>query len=357
MTANQIIVPDMTAVAAGQPVLSVADLSVVLFTETSTVRAVRGVSYAVHAGETLAIVGESGSGKTVLNLAPLGLLPAGVTAQVTGSVLLGKQELAAASESDLAKVLGRNIGVVFQDPLSALNPNRRIGGQIEEVLTLRLGLTKDQARARAVALLQLVGIPEAAQRLRLFPHEMSGGMRQRVVIAIALAGEPAILIADEPTTALDVTIQAQIIDLLGGLQKRLGMAMVLVTHDIGVVANVADTVAVMYGGAIVEIGPAVEVLRNPQHPYTRALLASVPRPDAAVGSLFTGLSGAPPDLSKPITGCAFAPRCTLVQDRCRLQSPGLSAGSTTGGHRAACFVTTASQPARPEDADAAAADH
>lgn len=354
---NKIEKPELALGKTDAQVFEVRDLSVVLFTESTTVRAVGGVSYSLGAGETLAIVGESGSGKTVMNLAPLGLLPAGVTARVAGSVTLGGQELVGATDSDLAKVLGRSVGVVFQDPLSALNPNRRIGGQIEEVLTLRLGLAKTEARRRAMDLLQLVGIPEAEQRLRLFPHEMSGGMRQRVVIAIALAGEPRILIADEPTTALDVTIQAQILDLLMDLQKRLGMALVLITHDIGVVANVADKVAVMYGGSIVEAGPVDEVLTQPQHPYTRALLASVPLPDAEVGSYFTGLSGSPPDLSKRIIGCAFAPRCTLAEDRCRLSAPRLMSVSSRRKHSAACFVTVVSDPSKPEQTDAAAANH
>ncbi|HWJ76166.1 MAG TPA: ABC transporter ATP-binding protein [Kaistia sp.] len=323
---------------ADQPVLSVRDLSVLLFTETATVRAVTDAGYDVGRGEALAIVGESGSGKTVMNLAPLGLLPGGVRAVVGGSVKLSGEDLAVASEERMMQVRGRKVGVVFQDPLSALNPNRRVGPQIEEVLQLRLGLDRNASRARAIELLTMVGIPEPDRRLRLFPHQMSGGMRQRVMIAIAIAGDPELLIADEPTTALDVTIQAQLLELLAGLQRQLHMAMVLVTHDIGVVARIADKVAVMYAGTIVEIGTVRDVLKRPRHPYTRALLAAVPAPDAEVGSRFVGLTGSPPDLSNPPAGCAFAPRCVLVQPECRLAAPRLA---TAGGdHRAACWMTT-----------------
>jgi peptide/nickel transport system ATP-binding protein len=320
------------------PILEVTDLSILLFTETATVRAVNYAGYSVDRGEALAIVGESGSGKTVMNLAPLGLLPGGVRAVVSGSVKVDGEDLTRAAEERMMEVRGRKVGVIFQDPLSALNPNRRIGPQIVEVLRLRLGLDRTASHARAVELLTLVGIPEPERRLRLFPHEMSGGMRQRVMIAIAIASEPQLLIADEPTTALDVTIQAQLLELLVQLQKRLGMAMVLITHDIGVVARVADKVAVMYAGGIVEIGSVYDVLKRPRHPYTRALLNAVPAPDAPIGSRFSGLSGAPPDLSGPLVGCAFAPRCPLVQAKCKIASPALEAAE--GSHRAACWVTT-----------------
>jgi peptide/nickel transport system ATP-binding protein len=322
-----------------QPILKVSDLSILLFTETSVVRVVSDVSYTVFPGKTLAVVGESGSGKTVMNLAPLGLMPAGVSSDVQGSVILTGTELVGASEELLMGVRGREIGVVFQDPLSALNPNRRIGGQIEEILTLRLGMSAPAARKRAAELLTLVGIPEPERRLRLFPHEMSGGMRQRVMIAIALAGEPKLLIADEPTTALDVTIQAQILQLLKTLQATFGMAMVIVTHDIGVVANVADQVAVMYAGSIVEFGDVAQVLIHPRHPYTQALLASVPVPDAPVGSRFNGLSGAPPDLSKSLIGCAFAHRCQLAEAMCAIASPTLTPVPAELIQSAACWLT------------------
>ena len=327
---------------ADDPILNVQGLSILLFTETATVRAVTDAGYAVHRGEALAIVGESGSGKTVMNLAPLGLLPGGVRAVVSGSVKLAGEDLTHASEDRLMQIRGRKVGVVFQDPLSALNPNRRVGPQIEEVFRLRLGLDPSASHKRAVEFLSMVGIPEPERRLRLFPHEMSGGMRQRVMIAIAIAAEPDLLIADEPTTALDVTIQAQLLELLVRLQKQLGMAMVLITHDIGVVARVADRVAVMYAGAIVELGTVGDVLKRPRHPYTRALLAAVPVPDADVGSRFTGLTGSPPDLSNPPVGCAFAPRCPLVQPECKLATPALALAEDD--HRAACWVTTPQVP-------------
>ena len=329
---------DVRTAGANTPLLEVTDLSVLLFTETATVRAVNRAGYSVNRGEALAIVGESGSGKTVMNLAPLGLMPGGVRAVVSGSVKVNGEDLANASEDRMMAVRGRKVGVVFQDPLSALNPNRRIGPQIEEVLRLRLGLDKVASHARAVELLTMVGIPEPDRRLRLFPHEMSGGMRQRVMIAIAIAAEPELLIADEPTTALDVTIQAQLLELLVRLQKQLHMAMVLVTHDIGVVARVADKVAVMYAGGIVEIGSVYDVLKRPRHPYTQALLNAVPAPDAEIGSRFSGLSGAPPDLSGTLVGCAFAPRCPMAQPQCKLAAPVLAIAE--GTHRAACWVTT-----------------
>jgi peptide/nickel transport system ATP-binding protein len=337
-----------TAEGADDPILRVEGLSVLLFTETATVRAVTDASYTVRRGEALAIVGESGSGKTVMNLAPLGLLPGGVRAVVNGSVKVGGEDLTQASEDRLMQIRGRKVGVVFQDPLSALNPNRRVGPQIEDVLRLRLGLNAHASHRRAVELLSMVGIPEPERRLRLFPHEMSGGMRQRVMIAIAIAGDPELLIADEPTTALDVTIQAQLLELLVRLQKQLRMAMVLVTHDIGVVARIADKVAVMYAGAIVEIGTVRDVLKRPRHPYTRALLAAVPAPDAEVGSRFTGLIGSPPDLSNPPVGCGFAPRCLLAQPQCKLAAPPLALAE--GDHRAACWVTTPQVPNAAGDA-------
>lgn len=329
---------DRTADVTDDTILTVEGLSVLLFTETATVRAVTDASYAVRRGEALAIVGESGSGKTVMNLAPLGLLPGGVRAVVSGAVKVGDVDLTHASEEQLMQIRGRKVGVVFQDPLSALNPNRRIGPQIEEVLTLRLGMDRKASHERAVELLRMVGIPEPDRRLRLYPHEMSGGMRQRVMIAIAIAADPELLIADEPTTALDVTIQAQLLELLVRLQKQLRMAMVLVTHDIGVVARIADRVAVMYAGAIVEIGDVHQVLKQPRHPYTRALLAAVPSPGAEVGSRFVGLPGSPPDLSSASVGCAFAPRCSLARPECKLAAPPLAQGEAD--HMAACWVTT-----------------
>jgi peptide/nickel transport system ATP-binding protein len=328
----------MMSGAANGPLLSVENLSVSLFTESATARPVSGVNYSVGAGKTLAVVGESGSGKTIMNLAPLGLLPAGVTADFGGAVLFEGRNLLTMTPAELRQVRGGGIGVVFQDPLSALNPSRAIGSQITEVIALHLGLTSTAAEARAADLLALVGIPDPVSRLRQYPHELSGGMRQRVMIAIGIAAEPRLLIADEPTTALDVTVQAQIIHLLKDLQKRLGMAIVLITHDIGVVAGMADTVAVMYAGTVVEAGEVDDVLLQPQHPYTRGLLDSVPQRAAPIGSAFKGLPGLPPDLTRRIAGCAFAPRCAQAQAGCHSHRPGLEPVAGGRGHVAACPV-------------------
>jgi peptide/nickel transport system ATP-binding protein len=328
----------MSGTTSSRPLLKVENLSVSLFTETATARPVAGVNYSVEAGRTLAVVGESGSGKTIMNLAPLGLLPAGVTADFGGAVHFEGRDLLRMSPAELRQVRGGGIGVVFQDPLSALNPARRIGSQIVEVIELHLGLTAAAAEARAADLLTLVGIPDPVSRLRQYPHELSGGMRQRVMIAIGIAGEPKLLIADEPTTALDVTVQAQIIHLLKDLQKRLGMAAVLITHDIGVVAGMADTIAVMYAGTVVETGEVEDVLLQPQHPYTRGLLDSVPQRSAPIGSAFKGLPGLPPDLSRRIGGCAFAPRCAYSQPECRSVRPSLKPVTGGRGHLAACPV-------------------
>lgn len=319
------------------PLLDVRNLSVTLHTERVSVRASRSVSYSVERGRTLAIVGESGSGKTILNLAPLGLLPPGVTADISGTMRFDGEAVIADGINRIAPHRGKDIGVIFQDPLSALNPARRIGSQIMEVAERHLGMTARAASAHAADLLKMVGIPDPVARLSQYPHELSGGMRQRVVIAAAIAAEPKLLIADEPTTALDVTVQAQIIGLLQDLQKRIGMAIVLISHDIGVVAGMADTIAVMYAGAIVEIGSADDVLIDPSHPYTRGLLASVPRLDAPLGSAFRGLPGLPPDLSKPFKGCAFDERCSIARPGCRVRRPELE--TVARAHAAACFAT------------------
>ncbi|QLL64222.1 ABC transporter ATP-binding protein (plasmid) [Sinorhizobium mexicanum] len=304
-----------------KPLLRVENLSVTLHTESMSIRPVRNVSYDVHAGRTVAIVGESGSGKTVMNMAPLGLLPAGVTSDLDGNVEFAGQNLLSLRESEMRSVRGGKIGVVFQDPLSALNPARKIGYQITEVIEHHKGLTAKSAEKLAIDLLGLVGIPDPASKFYQYPHELSGGMRQRVVIASGISAEPSLLVADEPTTALDVTVQAQIVCLLQDLQKRLGMAIVLVTHDIGVVSGMADDLVVMYAGSVVEKGPAFDILTAPKHPYTKALLASVPRLNAAVGSPFRGLAGLPPDLSKKLNGCAFYERCEFAMPSCAYKRP------------------------------------
>jgi peptide/nickel transport system ATP-binding protein len=320
--------------------LEVRSLSVVLHSRTAKVFAVDQISYSINQGETLAIVGESGSGKTIANLAPLGLLPVGVLADMRGEVSLGGRNLLKLSEEELRSLRGKEIGVIFQDPLSALNPARTIGRQVAEVAELHLGFSTRAAEARALDLLKMTGIAEPEARLRQYPHELSGGMRQRVMIAIAIAAEPSLLIADEPTTALDVTVQAQIIRLIKDVQKRLGMAVILITHDIGVVSGMADSLAIMYAGRIAEHGSALKVLTTPQHPYTRGLLASLPRHDDKPGSAFRGLGGTPPLLSERIVGCPFAPRCGLKSGPCVVERPILTEIAGDGGHMAACFAIT-----------------
>jgi peptide/nickel transport system ATP-binding protein len=306
-----------------EPLLSVNNLTVDLLTAKSAVRPVDGVSYSVRQGECLAIVGESGSGKTVMNFAPLGLMPTGVTTALSGSVKFDGHELIGLSEPELRKFRGKSIGFIFQDPMSALNPVRRIGRQIAEMAELHLNMTPKAAEARALDLIKLVGISDPTARLRQYPHELSGGLRQRVVIAIALAGEPKLLIADEPTTALDVTVQAQILRLLKDLQQRLNMAMVLITHDMGVVAGAADNIVVMYAARAAERGPVDRVLVDPHHPYTRGLINAIPRREDPIGSQFRGLPGVPPTLGAPIKGCAFAPRCDLAIAACSTHRPPL----------------------------------
>lgn len=320
--------------------LSARNLQIDLVTESTQLRAVDGVDYDVAAGETLAIVGESGSGKTIMNLAPLGLLPTGVAISTKGTLDFGGLDLLSASEEQLRKVRGGQIGVIFQDPMSALNPARRIGRQVAEVAELHLGMSVRAAEARALDLLKMVGVSDPEARLRQYPHELSGGLRQRVMIASAVAAEPKLLIADEPTTALDVTIQAQILRLIADLQARLGMAMVLITHDIGVVASVADQVAVMYAGRIVEYGDLEGVLKLPQHPYTQGLIGALPRREDRTGAPFRGLAGLPPILGAPIRGCPFAPRCDLAVETCTRQRP-LLLPAPSGRSSAACSVLTA----------------
>jgi peptide/nickel transport system ATP-binding protein len=326
------------AMSAGN-LLEVDGLSIDLFTARAALRPVDGVSYSVAAGETLAIVGESGSGKTVLNFAPLGLMPTGVVTDLYGSLRFDGTEIVGMKEAELRRIRGGRIGAIFQDPMSALNPALRIGRQIAEVGELHLGLTSSQAESRALDLLRLVRMSDPESRLRQYPHELSGGLRQRAMIAIAIAAEPKLLIADEPTTALDVTVQAQIIGLLKDLQKRIGMAIVLITHDMGVVASIASRVVVMYAGRVAEYGSVESVLLAPRHPYTTGLVAALPRPEDRPGSLFRGLPGAPPVLGAPVPGCAFAPRCPLVIETCAsLRPPVYPAGS---GSAVACHVVNA----------------
>ena len=331
-------------------VYELRDLTVDLFTRSAAVRVVDGVSLSVTAGECLAIVGESGSGKTVMSFAPIGLMPEGVSVGLTGGAQLAATNLIAGGEAALARLRGRDVAVIFQDPMTALNPARRIGSQIAEVCTLHLGLKGHAAQARALDLMRLVGISDPEARMRQYPHELSGGLCQRVVIAMAIAAEPKLLIADEPTTALDVTVQAQILDLLRDLRVRLGMAMILITHDIGVVANAADRVAVMYAGRLAEVGPVDQVLRASTHPYTSALIDAIPRPDDPVGSPFRGLPGMPPHLAGPIRGCAFAPRCPSATPACTELRPPMRGIAGGADWQAACHHLTLS--AVPKEAAA-----
>jgi peptide/nickel transport system ATP-binding protein len=301
------------------PVLRVSDLHV---TFAGGVRAVRGIGYELRRGEVLGIVGESGSGKSASAQAVMGLLPA--NADVQGSVVLNGQELIGLGDAALSRVRGDSIAMVFQDPLSALTPVYTIGDQIAEAVLVHRDVTKDAAHTRAVELLELVGIPRARDRVRAFPHEFSGGMRQRVMIAMAIANDPDVIIADEPTTALDVTIQAQVLEVLKTAREATGAAIVMITHDLGVVAGFAERVAVMYGGRIVESGPVDDVYARPRMPYTMGLLGSIPRIDAAGRRALVPISGTPPSLAHLPPGCPFAPRCPLVFDRCLTTEPNLT---------------------------------
>jgi oligopeptide/dipeptide ABC transporter ATP-binding protein len=316
------------------PVLSVRDLAVTFDTARGPSRAVDGVSFDVRPGETLAIVGESGSGKSVSALAVLGLLPARGT-RVEGSVRFGDADLLTASQKKLRSVRGRGIAMIFQDPMTSLNPMLTVGRQVTEGMEVHLGLRGQAAEDRAVELLEAVGIPDARSRLNAHPHELSGGLRQRVMIAIAIACDPAVLIADEATTALDVTVQAQILQLVAQLQERFGTAVVWISHDLGVVAGIADRVAVMYSGKVLEEAGVDELFANPRHPYTRALLAARPLLGEKRESL-TAIPGRPPDpVDRPV-GCVFRPRCPVATDpRCAVEMPPLR--EVGPEHRAAVF--------------------
>ncbi|MGW8886200.1 ABC transporter ATP-binding protein [Streptomyces sp. NPDC055749] len=322
-----------------EPVLSVRDLAVSFRSDTRTVHAVDGVSFDLARGEVLAVVGESGCGKSVTSMAVMGLLPP--TARVGGSIRLAGRELAGASEKELQKVRGKDIAMIFQEPMTSLNPVLTIGRQIGEVLRRHQGLSKKEARSRAVELLELVGIPAPARRIEEYPHQLSGGMRQRVMIAIAVACDPAVLIADEPTTALDVTVQAGILEVLQSLRERLGTAIVLVTHDLGVVADAADRVLVMYAGRPVEQAPVHDLFAAGRHPYTRGLLGAVLRPGGEGKRRLPEIPGLVPSLDSQPDACTFAPRCARADDTCTGSRPGFKAIDRQAGadasHRAACW--------------------
>ncbi|GLY22197.1 ABC transporter ATP-binding protein [Micromonospora sp. NBRC 101691] len=316
-----------------QPLLSVDDLVVSFDGPLGTHPVLNGVSFHVDAGETLAILGESGSGKSVTVRAVMALLPRHSATIARGTIRYDGEELTALPVRRTRQLCSTEFAMVFQDSLSALNPVVRVGDQIAELYRVRRGVSRREAWARAVAGLEQVGIPHAAQRARDYPHQFSGGMRQRVVIAMALALGPRLLIADEPTTALDVTVQAQIMDLLRDLRRANGMAMILITHDLGVVADVADRVAVMYAGSVVETGPLRTVYDTPAHPYTRGLMNSIPTPEHA-GARLTPIEGMPPAPHRMPTGCAFHPRCPLARPRCRTDRPALR--EITPGQLSAC---------------------
>ena len=316
------------------PLLTVAGVSVELATARGALRAVQDVDLSLAEGRTLGIVGESGSGKTMLSRAILQLLPP--TATLSGRIELGGKELTRLDAEALRRLRGPMVAAVFQDPMTSLNPVLTIGTQIIETLQAHFGTGTSEARGKALELLAEVGIPAPGQRLNQYPHQLSGGMRQRVAIAIALSCEPRLLIADEPTTALDVTVQAQILDLLAREQQTRRMAMILITHDLGVVAGRTDEVAVMYAGRVVERAPTRELFKSMRMPYTEALLAAIPKMDAPPHAPLAAISGRPPDPTRRPPGCAFAPRCRWATDRCASESPPLG-GSNEIGHSFACW--------------------
>ncbi len=314
-----------------------------------TVRAVEGLSFSVEAGETVAIVGESGCGKSVTSLSILRLVPQ-PPGRMAGAIRFDGRDLLALPEREMSKLRGNDIGMIFQEPMTALNPVLTVGQQIGESLRLHRGLSARAAEARAVAMLELVGIPAPGRRVREYPHQLSGGMRQRVVIAMALTCDPKLFIADEPTTALDVTVQAQILDLMRDLKRRLGSAIILITHDLGVVAEMAERVIVMYAGRKVEEAPVRDLFARPLHPYTRGLLGAVPRLGSSLEAGAPGrlaeIPGQVPSLRKPIQGCAFASRCPMVTDLCRTVAP--ACVEKRAGHAAACHYAGQAAAVAPE---------
>ena len=315
--------------------LQVRNLTTQFFTSSGTVRAVDNVTFDVTEGETVAVVGESGCGKSVSALSILRLVPWPPGKIVGGSINFMGQNLLEMGDKDIRRVRGREISMVFQEPMTSLNPVLSIGLQLTETMQHHLGLSPAQALKRAAELLEMVGISEPKRRLAQFPHHLSGGMRQRVMIAVALSCEPKLIIADEPTTALDVTIQAQILELMKDLTKRLGVALVVITHNLGVVARYADRVNVMYAGKIIEMGSAQQIYHQPHHPYTLGLLASVPRMDQPRGTRLIPIDGQPPDLTRLDGGCAFRPRCRFAVDRCAQEFPPLE--NIDSGHVSACW--------------------
>jgi len=320
----------------GDLLLDVKNLQTQFAASGGVVRAVDGVSWDVRAGETVALVGESGCGKSVSALSIMRLVSAPAGRILDGQILFKGRDLLRLPEEEMRRVRGREIGMIFQEPMTSLNPVLTVGRQLTEPPEIHLGMSPAESRARAIELLGMVGISDPERRLRQYPHQFSGGMRQRMMIAMAMACSPALILADEPTTALDVTIQAQILELMKGLSRKMGVAMVMITHNLGVVARYADRVNVMYAGRIVERGTAREIYANPRHPYTLGLLRSVPRLDEPRRAKLLPIQGQPPDLSHLPPGCAFQPRCQYAIERCLREAPPLEPVSP--GHVSACWV-------------------
>lgn len=318
-----------------EKILEVNNLRTIFKSRGQEVQAVRGVTFSVDKGEIMGIVGESGSGKSVTMKAVMGILPEN-TSIAFDSLKLNGKELGGISAEEYRKLRGKEMTMIFQDPMTALNPLKKIGSQLEEVILRHSSCTKQQAKEKAIEMLRKVGIPVPEQRVKQYPHEFSGGMRQRVLIAMALACEPQLLIADEPTTALDVTIQAQILDLLKELEEEYHTSIVLITHDMGVVATVCSKIAIMYGGLIMETGTTDEIFYEPRHPYTKALLRAIPSLDLKEGERLQSIEGLPPSLVHPPLGCPFAERCEYASERCHQEMPEYTTYSET--HRAMCFL-------------------
>jgi len=326
------------------PLLQVRDLRVHFHTPEGLVKAVDGVSYDLNQGETMGLVGESGCGKTVSSLAIIGLLPPPPGCVITGQVIFDGQDLRQLSEGDIRKIRGHRIAMIFQEPMTALNPVLSVERQLTEAMELHLGMSRSAARARAVELLLMVGMPDPQLRLREYPHQLSGGMRQRVMIAMAISCNPQLIIADEPATALDVTIQAQILELMKKLSQEFGTALVIVTHNLGLLARHANRMGVMYAGKLVETGSAEETFCSPRHPYTSGLLASVSRLDQPINDRLPTISGSPPDLINLPLGCNFRPRCPYAIERCATEEPLLIPVAGDEGHTSACWVADTLSP-------------
>jgi oligopeptide transport system ATP-binding protein len=328
------------------PLLSIRNLRTWFDEEGRVVRAVDGVSIDLAKGETLGIVGESGSGKSVTSLSIMRLVPTPPGRIAGGEILFDGQDLLTLSAEEMRTVRGRRIAMIFQDPMTSLNPFMRIGRQLAEVTELHLGHSRAEAREHAIRMLELVGMPDARRRIDDYPHQFSGGMRQRVMIALALSCQPQLLIADEPTTALDVTIQAQILDLIRTLKAETGTTVILITHDLGVVAGITDRIAVMYAGKIFEIAPTAEIFAHPANPYTRGLLLSIPNPSVAHGTPLYQIPGLPPDVARLPPGCPFAPRCSRAEGICHEQFPPTI--TVAPGHESLCHFASEiyARPAR-----------